>query len=256
MIVRRLPISLLFLLSLLYLNGCGGSSTGGDDRGSNLPPTPTPTAPGAALSTLETLPTPAPSARPTATASSFPTPSLRPSLRPSPVPAPSLPPASPTVPPPPTAGATTVAGSVLRSGQAWHSDGWSLTVSGFTYQTFHTVSFALRNGTGRTVILPEFSTEQFKIVADTGELFAPCSIKGSGWYNTWWSTVGQTEMAPGEVLEWEWDFHPYDPEHRACDSYSHSAPAFPSEARHLTLTVEDLAGVVRQARWQADIPRP
>jgi hypothetical protein len=149
-----------------------------------------------------------------------------------------------------------VAGSVLRSGQTWSSSGWSLTVSGFTYQTFHTVSFTLRNETGRDVILPAFSTEQFKIVADTGELFAPCSIKGSGWYNTWWSTVGQTEMAPGEVLEWEWDFHPYDPEHRACDSYSHSAPAVPAEARHLTLTVEDLAGVVSQARWQADIPRP
>ncbi|NJN65965.1 MAG: hypothetical protein HC884_04245 [Chloroflexaceae bacterium] len=244
MITRRFPISmqLLFLLLLLLsLNGCAGTS-GSQEQSSP-----------ALRSTTQTAAA-EPATGQTTTTSPVVQTAVLPA--PSPVPSPSLPPAVPTLLPTPTPWATTGPGTVLSSGQAWHRDGWSLTVSGFTYQTFHTVTFALHNGTGRPVILPSFSTETFSIVADTGETFAPCSIKGSGWYNAWWSTVGQTEMDPGETLEWEWEFHPYDPEHRACNSYSRHTAAFSSAARHLTLTVEDLAGVVSHARWQADIPRP
>jgi hypothetical protein len=157
---------------------------------------------------------------------------------------------------PPTPAPTTSPGSVLQSGETWHTDGWALTVSDFTYHSFHEIHFTLHNLTGRTVLFPEFSTSTFRIVSDAGDTFAPCSIKGSGWYNTTWRTIGQTSIEANDTMEWQWKFYTYDPEHRACDSYTRNVPVFSSDAHTLTLTVENLGDVMVDAQWMAKIPRP
>jgi hypothetical protein len=145
---------------------------------------------------------------------------------------------------------------VLANHETWKSDDWSLTVSNFTYETFSTPHFTLQNTTGRTVLLPPFSAKNFTITADSGEIFAPCSTKGSGWYNTWWQTYGETTLQPGETLAWDWTFSPYDPEHRACDTYSHSKAPIPAHAHTLTLTIERIGTIIPQVHWQTTIPRP
>lgn len=229
------------LLLLLFLLIMGGS-------GCQQPPAPTPLPPMTTPTLL--LPTVTPP----------PTPSLLPTAAPLTLLSPTT---TPTLTPLPTPQATTVPGSVLSSGETWYDGagdgaGWSLTVDNFSYEAFHTPRFTLRNHTGRTVVFPEFSTRSFRIVSDAGETFAPCTIKGggSGWYNTWWSTMGQTKIEAGGSLSWQWTFHPYDPDHRACDSYSHSTPPVSSEARTLTLVVEDIANMMTDARWRVEIPRP
>jgi hypothetical protein len=68
--------------------------------------------------------------------------------------------------------------------------------------------------------------------------------------------MGQTKIEAGGHLNWQWTFHPYDPDHRACDSYSHSTPPVSSESRTLTLIVEDIANMMTDARWRVEIPRP
>jgi hypothetical protein len=195
----------------------------------------------------QTLPTPTPmiivvTPTPRPTPVMLPTEKARPTL-------------APTRLPPPSA--TTVPGTLLAPGDPWHVAEWSLTVSDFGYKTFHKkMRFTLHNRSGRTVIFPAFSADQFRIEADTGETYAPCSIRGSGWFNTWWRTFDQKEIAAGEEMTWHLQFHPYDPEHRACDSFSQSKPELPPEADTLTLTVENIGDIITNARWETEIPRP
>ena len=157
---------------------------------------------------------------------------------------------TPTLPP------NLLSGTALANNQSWKNGPWSLTVSEFTYDSFATIRFSLRNNSGRTIIVPEFSASQFQIVADSGEIFAPCSIKGDGWFNTWWQDYGGTELEDDETFEWEWTFHPYDPEHRACNTYSNSQPPLPADAHTLTLVVTSIGDMITDARWQLEIPRP
>ncbi len=215
------------------------------------------------LQTLTPMPT---SVHPTLTATpNLPTPELH-----LPTPTPQMPSPqlqAPTSSPPPQRiatddrpagqqGATTPPGSVLQNGETWYANGWGLTVNDFTYDAFHHVSFILHNYSGRTVIFPEISTQGFRIVSDAGETYAPCSIKGIGWYNTQWHSIGQNEIEANGTYAWEWEFYPYDVEHKECRLYAQSEASFSSNTRTLTLTVENIADRIVDARWQVEIPRP
>lgn len=183
----------------------------------------------------------------------------RPQTQPTSLPTTRAPATNPNPAPPmptPTLPADLHSGTALTNNQSWKNGPWSLTVSQFTYDSFANVRFSLRNNSGRTIIVPEFSASQFQIVADSGEIFAPCSIKGDGWFNTWWQDYGGTELEDGETFEWEWTFHPYDPEHRACNAYSNSQPPLPADAHTLTLVVTSIGDMITDARWQLEIPRP
>ncbi len=223
---KLLPLLLLALL----LAGCG-------------------TSPPAPRSQLAQRTTATATPQPTATATVPPTPTATPD--PPPPPPPTL-----TPRPTPTAIPASAHRPPLNNGDTWVNDGWALSVSNFTYETFHTIHFTLENRTDRNVRFPAFSTDQFRITSDAGDTFAPCSIRGSGWYNTVWNTKGPLEIAAGESIAWEWKFYRYDPQHRACDTYSQSAPTFASDAHTLTLTVENLGDTIVNARWSATIPRP
>lgn len=156
----------------------------------------------------------------------------------------------PPVPPSPTPGPVTNAGTVLHDGETWYVPGWSLTVSNFTWEDFQNPKFALTNNTGRTVLYA--GSENFKIQSDVDEQWYPCgydsyhNYAGAGMV----LNLGQQRIAQSGKLEWTWQFGLLD---AGNDCYY---PMFSPNARTLTLTVVTLGNFIKNARWQADIPRP
>jgi tetratricopeptide (TPR) repeat protein len=185
----------------------------------------TPTAP------PTTTPGPSPTPLPTATSTSRPTATARPTNTPIPSPTPI---------------STTALDTILKDGETWYAEGWSLTVSNFTYKTLNAVQFVLQNWSDKTILFPVIDGGQFTITTDTGEKFQPCYFYA--WNQQPNYVVDQTELEPGERLEWTWEFRNRD---RGCETREYS-----SAARILVLTVKNLADVIINARWQTEIPRP
>lgn len=167
-------------------------------------------------------------------------------------PEPPTPPAPPTaIPttPPPTPIPPTEAGAILRDGETWYGNGWTLTVNNFSYDNLKP-TFRLQNNSGRVVLLPSARGDNFTMEADTGESYAPC-IKVDNW--TWRiPTMPQKEYLAGATYEWSWGFA-YSLKGNPCQE---PFGRFGDTTRSLTLTVKDIAGVIVNARWQADVPRP
>lgn len=194
-------------------------------------PTNTPIPTSTSTHTVTATPVP-PTETPTPTRTSTPTKVPTPTQTP-----------TPTKVPAPTPIPMTAPGSVLKNGETWYTERWSLAVSNFTYKTLDAVRFALRNRTGQTVLLPGVDAKKVRIVPDIGEDLYPCY---AGAFGHIWRSLDQQEVAAGKTLEWEWAFHP------GCEFRD----AFPPEARTLTLIVENIADVITNARWQTEIPRP
>ncbi len=152
--------------------------------------------------------------------------------------APTLTPVSPTVP-----------GTTLKNGETWYVEGWSLTVSNFTYKTLNSIHFILRNRTGRTVLFPEIDPRKFKIVSDADDELYACRRGPS------WPVIAQTELSPGEKIEWDWGFYPLD-YWGSIGTCHEGYPRFSPDAKTLTLIIENIADVIVNARWQTEIPRP
>jgi len=148
----------------------------------------------------------------------------------------------PTATPIPTPILLTPPGSVLRDGETWYADGWSLTVSNFTYKTLSAVRFKLRNLTNRTVLFPG-TWKDLRVTSDVGENFA--CLKGD--------FPGQIEINAGAEVKWELDFS-YPSGTPGCELYT--SHAISPQARVLTLIVKDFSGVIEFAQWQTEIPRP
>lgn len=178
-------------------------------------------------------PGPSPTALPTATSTPRPTATPRPTDTPIPSPTP--------IP-------TTAPDTVLKDGETWYVEGWSLTVSNFTYKTLESVHFTLRNRSERAVLFPSFSSGKFRVISDAGDELVPCEPRSLGLRDLPAGDIGQTELLPNKMLEWDWRFRRYDG--NACSG------GYSSNAKTLTLIVENLADVFVNARWQTEIPRP
>jgi hypothetical protein len=153
-------------------------------------------------------------------------------------------PPQPVATPEPTPLELTPSGAILLNGETWVVNGWTLKVSNFTYGTLNKVQFELTNLTGRTVLFPGLNSG-ITIVADRGYNL-PCAVG---------LPKDQREIAHREKLKWELYFssdHRWNTYNRQCGGRSLPSP----ETTSIVLVVEDIAGVIQNARWQADVPRP
>jgi hypothetical protein len=61
--------------------------------------------------------------------------------------------------------------------------------------------------------------------------------------------LDQQEIVQDGKLEWDWSFGGHD------SSYCYPA-TFASKDRIITLIVDNIADLIKGAKWQTDIPRP
>ena len=162
---------------------------------------------------------------------------------------PILPTANSTVTPiPPTATPIlpTIPGTVLRDGETWYADGWSLTVSNFTYKTTHKIKFTIRNRIGRLVLFP-FKINEFKLTSDAGDEIAyPNGCAGGNPFDQ------QIEIPADGTYEWNAGFTPSTSNPSGC--YSGSPADFSPQARRLTLSI-NISDIIKDAKWETEIPR-
>jgi hypothetical protein len=165
----------------------------------------------------------------------------------------------PTTSPRPTPIPSTAPGSVLKDSEEWFANGWSLRVSNFNYDSLSQIHFTLTNHTDKSVVFPEIKSQRFKIVTDADETLIPCGDIGLAAQGGEADPIPQTKLNPNGRLEWTWSFAHIDP-----DYYSRGS-GYPcwrvetsvgSATRNLTLIVEDVEGVITNARWEANVPRP
>lgn len=133
----------------------------------------------------------------------------------------------------------------LENGQTFEDNGWSLTVSNFTYKTLRDVQFALTNNTGHLALIP--GTFDGRIVADTGRLEAvvcfPTQPRDQ-------FPQQEIELDAGSTVEFTIDFSDMSAWSKCY------GPVFEPDTRGLFLVINDLGGIFREVHWYTEIPRP
>ena len=146
---------------------------------------------------------------------------------------------------------------MLHDGETWYAKGWSLTVSNFAYDTFGSgdgkgIHFVFLNLTGRKVLFQ--GSAKMKLLSDANDKYIPCvPVSAYRGYssNATFPDIQQGNIVVGAKLEWTWPFMFYpDPDGWCIDQLP--AP----QARKLTLIVDAIGDVIKNARWETDIPRP
>ena len=99
------------------------------------------------------------------------------------------------------------------------------------------------------MLFPEIDPRKFKIVSDGDDELYACRWGPS------WPVIAQTELSPGEKIEWDWGFYPLD-YWGSIGTCHEGYPRFSPDAKTLTLIIENIADVIVNARWQTEIPRP